>query len=319
VVRRNWRCQGSTPLNDNAGAGFLAARLAGTPTPEEKVPDGLDWDLWLGGAAMRPYRSQLVPFNWRGYFDFGAGPLGDWGVHAMGPLNMALQLALPTSVEVLRQEGKSRWTYPNRSLLRYEFPARGNMPAVSIYWHDAATNDNPWLYRPPGMEKEAILPAADNLAALGRPSIYSDAKAIPPAGGPPPIPAALAPRLAPQPGVLCGNGAVFVGDKGFMATTREGVHLLPEERWKSYRLPPMLLTRSPGHYQDWIRACKGGEAACSNFAVSALFAEWLTLGTIAYRIEGKLEYDAATHCFTNRPEADVYLNPVYRKGWEPVL
>ena len=116
-----------------------------------------------------------------------------------------------------------------------------------------------------------------------------------------------------------GNGAVFVGSKGLMATTRESVQLLPEERWKSYKLPSMLLTRSPGHHADWIRACKGGDPACSNFSVAAIYAEWLTLGAIAYRVEGKLEYDPAQRRFTNRPEANQYLKPTFREGWEPKL
>ena len=84
--------------------------------PEEKVPDTLDWDLWLGCAAMRPYSSQanggIVPWNWRAYFDFSIGPLGDWGIHVFGPANMALQLTSPISVEVMEQEGKSQVDVP---------------------------------------------------------------------------------------------------------------------------------------------------------------------------------------------------------------
>lgn len=282
---------------------------------EESVPAGLDWNLWLGGATMRPYRRDIAPFNWRGYFDFGTGPLGDWGIHSFGPAHLALQLTAPLSVEVIKQEGKSNWTFPSRSVLRYDFPARGNMPPVKIYWYDAATNDNPWLYHPAGMEHETILPSKNSLVDYGRgPSPVS--------GGV--IPPALATRLAAKPGLLSGNGAVFVGDKGMMVTTREDVHLLPSERWKGYKLPPQLLTRSPGsdlvgHFQDWIRACKGGDPGCSNFGISAPYAEWVTLGAIAYHFEGKLEYDAAKQRFTNVPEANAYLKPVYREGWEPVL
>ena len=75
-------------------------------------------------------------------------------------------------------------------------------------------------------------------------------------------------REPAQPGILSRNGAVFVGTKGMMATVDrgEGVHLLPAERWANYELPPQLLTRSPGHMLDWVRACKGGEASCSRFA-----------------------------------------------------
>ena len=75
------------------------------------------------------------------------------------------------------------------------------------------------------------------------------------------------------------------------------------------------MTRSPGHYRDWIRACKGGDPACSNFNVSAPFVEWMLLGVIALRVEGKLEYDPAKMKITNNAEANKYLVPAVRKGW----
>ncbi len=64
-----------------------------TAMPDEtSVPAGLDWDLWLGGADMRAYNPTFTPYNWRGYFDFGTGQLGNWGIHVLGPVNLALQL-----------------------------------------------------------------------------------------------------------------------------------------------------------------------------------------------------------------------------------
>jgi hypothetical protein len=103
-----------------------------------------------------------------------------------------------------------------------------------------------------------------------------------------------------------------------MATVNrgEGVHLLPEARWKEYVLPSQLLTRSPGHMTDWVRACKGGDPACSNFGVSAPFAEWMLLGVIAFRVPGKLNWDSKNMRFTNNAEANKYVKPVFRKGWE---
>jgi hypothetical protein len=85
---------------------------------------------------------------------------------------------------------------------------------------------------------------------------------------------------------------------------------------KEYKLPPQLLTRSPGHYRDWIRACKGGDPACSNFSVAAPFVQWMLLGVIAMKFEGKLEWDAAKMRFTNNSEANQYLKPKFRKGWK---
>lgn len=85
---------------------------------------------------------------------------------------------------------------------------------------------------------------------------------------------------------------------------------------KDYKLPPQLLTRSPGHYRDWIRACKGGEAACSNFSVAGPFVSWMLLGVIAMRFEGKLDWDQRAGRFTNNSEANAYLKPAFRKGWK---
>ena len=81
-------------------------------------------------------------------------------------------------------------------------------------------------------------------------------------------------------------------------------------------MPPPLLTRSPGHMRDFIRACKGGDPACSNFNVSAPFVEWMLLGVIALRHEGKLEYDPEKMHITNNVEANKLLKPNFRKGWE---
>ena len=122
----------------------------------------------------------------------------------------------------------------------------------------------------------------------------------------------------PVPGVLSGNGSVFIGTKGIMATSSrgEGVWLLPSARWKEYALPPQLLTRSPGHMLDWIRSCKGGDASCSDFRVAVPFAEWLALAAIAFRVEGKLDWDSKAMRFTNSAEANKYVKPVFRPGWE---
>ena len=189
---------------------------------------------------MRSYNPTFTPYNWRGYFDFGTGQLGNWGIHVLGPVNMALQLGAPTSVELLRQVDSSQWTFPTRAVLRYDFPARGKMPPVSVYWHDSPRPTEQEAYRVPGMEEQTILPTANNLSAKGRgpeprPSRRRSPRTGPPrgAGGPGVAVFGYERRGDPaQPGVLSSNGAVFVGSKGMMATVArgEGVHLLPAER-----------------------------------------------------------------------------------------
>ena len=303
------------------------------PPAETAVPDTLDWNLWLGDAAMRPYAAEYTPYNWRGFFDFGTGQIGNWGIHTMGPVNLALQLGAPTSVEMVKVTGSSKLSFPERAVLKFNFPARGEMPPVTIYWHDSARPNDDEAFHVPGMESETILPPSDNLGDKGR----GRARAVQQQQGPRPARNPNAPRTGAggpgvpvygpgnttpaKPGILTGNGAVFVGTKGIMATVArgEGVQLLPETRWKEYVLPPQLLTRSPGHMLDWVRACKGGDPSCSDFKVSAPFAEWMVLGVIAFRVPGKLEWDSKNLRFTNSAEANHYVKPQFRKGWELTL
>src|ERR1035437_5525208 len=136
--------------------------------PEEKTPEALDWALWLNTAAMRPYNHLMVN-QWRAFQDFGTGgSLGDWGVHILGPANLALQLAAPTSVEAVTVEGKNQWNWPAAAHIRYEFPARGNMPPVVINFYQNMRGE--WKM-PEGMaENEPLLPPSNNLAERGRPA-----------------------------------------------------------------------------------------------------------------------------------------------------
>jgi len=113
------------------------------------------------------------------------------------------------------------------------------------------------------------------------------------------------------------NGSLFIGEKGFITTGTygENTRLVPVERMRDYKWPAELLTRSPGHYRDWIRACKGGDPACSNFSIAGPFTEWILVGTLALRFPGKLEWDSAKMRVTNVPEANQLIKPKFRKGW----
>jgi predicted dehydrogenase len=270
--------------------------------PESAVPATLNWDSWLGISGMRPYSPEYLPFNWRGWFDFGCGALGDMACHILGAPNMALLLGAPTSVECIKQEGKSPYTYPKKSIIRFDFPARGSMPPVQVFWYDGMTGPPP---RPQGLAEEELL--GDLPRRAMRPG------AAKPDNQAPPPPAARQNRPAQS-----SNGSLFVGDKGFITsgTYGEFTRLVPAGRMKDYKFPPQFLTRSPGHYRDWIRACKGGDPACSNFAVAGPFTEWILLGVLALRFEGKLEWDSARMKVTNNPEPNKYIKPKFRKGWQ---
>ena len=107
--------------------------------PEDAVPANLDWELWLGGAAPRPFSNYYVPYNWRGFLDFGTGQIGNWATHTAGPVQTALQLGAPTSLECITSKGKSSITYPDGAIVRLEFPARGEMPPVTVYYQRMRT------------------------------------------------------------------------------------------------------------------------------------------------------------------------------------
>lgn len=300
--------------------------------PEESVPATLDWQAWLGCAPMRAYSSYYVPYNWRGFFDFGTGQIGNWATHSAGPVHHALMLGAPDSIEQVAISNPSKLTYPDRATIRLDFPARGAMPAVKVFYHDSARLTDPDVYRVPGMENETILPPSNNLTDKGRPmGRPRGAGTLPPgmtmprlapgqrmgAGGPG-VKVFGGERGGPAPGVLTGNGAVFIGTKGIMATVErgEGVWLLPAARWAEYVLPPQLLNRSPGHMADFVRAAKGGDPACSHFGISGPYAEWLALAAIAFQLPGKLEWDAKLMRFKNSAEATRLVRPVMRPGWE---
>ena len=250
---------------------------------EKPVPSTLDWEAWQGGSQPRPYSPAYVPHNWRGFPDFGCGAIGDMACHILGTANMALRLSDPVSVECIKIEGKAKYTFPYRTALRYDFPARGAMPPVKLFWYDRLT----------------VPPKVDGVPEN---------------------------ELVGDKGC---NGSLFVGAKGMVTTGCYGerTRLVPASRMADYKLPTPLLTRCPGsekpekewvqsHYRDWIRAAKGGEAACSNFGISGPFVQWMLLGSIAMRFEGKLEWDATQNQFSNNREANGYLKPDFRKGWK---
>jgi predicted dehydrogenase len=231
------------------------------PKGEVPVPPTLDWNLWLGVAPERPYNPAYHAFKWRGWLDFGTGALGDIGCHSFAPIQRALKLGPPITVEAVSSP-LFKETYPAASIVRYRFPAREDMPAVKLTWYDGGL-------KPP------------------RPELLEDERE------------------------LGEGGTIYIGDKGVIYNGR----LLPESRMREYPPPPKTLPRSPGHYREWLLACKGGAPAGSNFDVSGPQAETVLLGNIALLTKKKLQWDPANLQITNVPEANAYLRRNYREGW----
>lgn len=307
--------------------------------PEESVPETLDWDLWLGIAEMRPFTAGGLkepnrfggyfyqPFNWRGFYDFGCGAIGDMACHILGAPNMALHLSerKVLGVECIKKVGDSPFMYPEASVIRFDFGPYGNMPPLKIFWYDGLKEtpkidgvpEGEWLGDPPS------LPPPPESAEGRRPRRRSEDRSPDFQFRSPgrvfdweqhqALKNSTEPLRMARP-----DGSLFIGDQGMITAGTYGdvTRLIPADKMKDYRMPPPLLTRSPGHMRDFIRACKGGDHACSNFDVAAPFVEWMLLGAIALRFPGKIEYDPAKMRITSHPEANKLLKPTFRRGWD---
>jgi predicted dehydrogenase len=132
------------------------------PVDTPPVPDHLNWDLWLGPAPYRPYHPAYVPFSWRGWWDFGSGGLGDMGIHNLAPVFSALKLGAPISVNasstIVYEE-----SLPLASVVHYEFPARRDMPPVTLHWYDGGII----AARPKELEDDRQLSREDGLIFVG--------------------------------------------------------------------------------------------------------------------------------------------------------
>ncbi len=232
----------------------------GRPEETPPVPDGLDWDLWLGLASARPYHPEYHPWTWRNWWDFGTGQLGDLGCHKLSTVFKALKLTYPVSVEASSTKIFPD-VYPLGVIARYEFPARGNMPPVALSWYDGGLKPP----RPEGLEANR--------------------------------------------GV---SNVIYIGEKG----TLMGHRLVPESKMKSYSPPPKTLPRSPGHFDEWVNACRGGSAPGANFVDhGGLLTETCLLGNAALRVRHKLLWDGPNLRFTNDEKANQFLHREYRDGW----
>jgi len=112
------------------------------PAEAMPVPEGLDWDLWIGPAPMRPYHRAYHPRTWRAWWDFGCGMMGDRGAHTLDPVYRALKLTAPTWVDA-SSTGLNPDTHPVASIVTYQFPARDKLPPVRLTWYDGLRPPRP--------------------------------------------------------------------------------------------------------------------------------------------------------------------------------
>jgi len=256
------------------------------PTGTPPVPPTLDWDQWIGPAPFRAYHPAYTPRFWRGWWDFGTGALGDMGCHIIDPAFWALKLGAPSSIE-----------------------------ASSSKQMEVNEGDD-WghvVYEPDSFPKASIVhyqfPARGNMPPVKM--HWYDGGLLPDR------PDDLEPGRRMGDG---GNGVIFVGDKGKIMCGGYGYspRLIPETKMKAYKRPEKTIPRvADSHEMNWVRACKGGPAANSNFEYSGPMTEMVLLGNLALRFTGqKIEWDSKKMKVTNVPEANAFVHREYRKGWK---
>jgi predicted dehydrogenase len=258
-----------------------------TPRPTDKAtpPEGMDWDLWCGPAPLRPYHPTYHPGKWRAWCDFGTGSLGDMGCHIIDPLFLALKLRYPESVEGNVSTGYADFghkspvlneCFPRSSVVRYRFPARGDLPPVQLTWWDGG------LMPARPVELEDDMPFGDG-----------------------------------------DGGCLLIGDKGKIVCGCYGSkpRLLDRDQREAAKKVAKTIPRIPGnnsgHEKDWLRACKGGVPASSNFDYSGPLSEMVLMGNLAIRFPGqKLLWDGEKMQVTNDAKANAFVRRVYRQGFE---
>ena len=251
--------------------------LRGAGDPQRTAPRGLKWDLWLGTAPERPYQPNYLPKKWRGWWDFGCGALGDMGCHTMNIPFMACRLVYPTSIEAEVSEYNAE-TFPKWSIIRYEFPARGELPSLKLTWYDGGEDKPARVNRQLTQLTHGLsVPASGSLLIGDRGALFS-------------------------PGDN-GNDYKLLPSKDF-----EG-HEPPA---------PSLPRVAGKHYEEWVRACLAGEPErpMANFSYAGPLTETVLLGCVAMRVHEKLIWDGPNLKVTNVPEANEFVRREYRRGWK---
>lgn len=271
------------------------------PTGNYTIPPELDWNLWLGTAPQENYNPAYLPFNWRGWWNYGTGALGDMACHIMDPIYRILPIDYPSSAECsianqyapgMNQPANYIDSCPVASIIHLEYPRKDKKGTLKVSWYDGG-----------------LLPK--------RPD-----------------------ELAPEEEFGNWDGGVlFIGTKGKLLADCYGANprLLPLSKNDSAKTVKETIKRVPeGHYLQWVNACIAGYGkgeTSSNFEYAGPFTESILMGNLAIRsalyqdpsVSGwgknsftgrkKLLWDAKNMKITNFDEANQFVKREYRDGW----
>ena len=254
----------------------------------DPMPATMDWDVWLMQSAHHDYSKQFDEGNWRSWYDFGNGALGDWGAHIFDTAHEFLDLGLPYEVGMQLAEGHNDFFFPMSSTIHFKFPRRGSMPACDLTWYD-------------GIKNVPELPAG-----FGD-SIVSD---VPLVAGQAYVPIELNPGQE-----IYTNALIFKG--GSHSATLEVVPKAKNDEMAAKGLLPELPDYHFNHYKNFLNAIRGTEKAHSPFEKAGVLCQMINLGCIAQRLNTTFHFDRATKEITDNPFANAMLaGTPPRKGWE---
>jgi predicted dehydrogenase len=269
---------------------------AGPRPPSLPPPVGLHWDNWIGPAPYRDYHTGLHPHDWHDWYDFGNGSLGNMGCHVLDGVFWALKIDHPASVEAEEIRGGTNGRYPNGCRIRWDIPARGNMPPLKAYWYEGIN---------PNAKGN---PADDPKAGKGKDRYF------------PPLLAELQKQFPDEEMDRPDSGTIYVGEKGVLYTGTYGgkMHILPMEKMQQITQPPRTLPRPKNVMTDFLTACREGKTeTAASFDYGAQLTEFTLLGNLAQHagVGKKVEWDGPNMKVTNLPELNEWLQRPYRKGW----
>jgi hypothetical protein len=250
------------------------------------IPDGLDWNLWLGPEADRPYSPNYTNMVFRGWYDFGGGSMADMGHYSLWTVFNALQLGAPTIIEPNLSHFVGMGTYgpdfvnndfsfPMASSVRFKYPAEGSRPAIDLCWYDG------------GMRPQ------------------------------------LPDELIKNNEELPAEGMMFVGDKGKILTgfNIQNPRLFSRKKMEDLVNPQVTQIKESDKMvaalQLFIDACKTGKQYPGSFFEAEHLTEAVNLYAASLRAGRLLKYDEASRQITNVPDANKYLSREYRAGWDP--
>lgn len=258
---------------------------------EVPVPASIHWDEFIGPAPFRPFggdknqrgRYTYHPFNWRGWWDFGTGALGDMGCHTANMAFMALKLGYPTKVSATN-EAINPETYPGWAHVILDYPAREGMVPVKFHWYEGKLDGK--LVHPPEELQAKVLRKGEKLVSSGS--------------------------------IMVGTKGILYSPNDYGADVR----LCPEKDFEGFKNPEKSLPRNKrgddaGQKEEWIEAIRKNDPkhAMANFNYASVLTESLLLGNVAIKLGKPFEYDGETMSIKGIAGADALLHREYRKGW----